>query len=660
MDGSRISKHGKKVRLFTPFGLLLLALSLGYIGAEALFNMRLVDIAGSVKSNPDEIRDLQHFGRAVSGYGFSLLALGAFAGAGFKMKGRREWAMFFTLTAFGFVPFVFKFQDTIFGIFKGVSDSLHEEQWDTQMSMLPFMGLALVLLSAGKFRAHVILGLVLIAWPAMFLGQKLVIERYLVDRTDWQERQNARYMLMIRGGLEDCQLKLRELQFCDASRGEANMKAARIVISTLWMLSPDEVLQDLEASKDDIVKKAAAAGTWFSSKELYAKYVKKISDERGKYLQDISKRYYKPYMQASALFQKAADPAAAQAEADKAVAEVENGINAGWEKYQKAVHDYRQQASVIANVALQQALAIGRPVAAICRNRNCPQIDARKAIAEAQERGEREFFTRSGYHSDIPDRATFLAQPPTQEKLKKSVEAIVQSRYGMDGFTLPADWKYDPASFGKSVKDTVLDRAHDAWKAKFGDKLPPGLDEERFFATIGVGKIPTIEEMVMSQDEFYKKVVLPGNTKIVDEMVADLNKDRDKFPADATEMEEGKDYVSALYVPAISLVISLSVVVLTILRGFMALMDIVLKSGGKQTGKRWHYAGQCSVAIFFASMLLTLPHIYPNPYASGPAYDRYYAAARQKHPIAAAILNWSVQVQPVIYKLGKDIRRITG
>lgn len=660
MDGSKFSTHSKKERLFTPFGLLLLALSLAYICAEALFNMRLVDIAGSVKSDPAEIRDLQHFGRAVSGYGFSLLALGAFASTGFKLKGRRQWAMFFALGAFGLVPFLFKFEDTIFGIFKGISDSLHEEAWDTQLSMLPFLGVALVLLSAGKFRAHVILGLVLMAWPAMFLGQKLVIERYLIDQTDWRERQNARYMLMIRGGLEDCALKLGGLQFCDASRGEANMKAARIVISTLWMLSPDEVLQDLGASKDEIVQKAAASGTWFSSKELYAKYVKKISDERGKYLQDVSNRYYKPYMQASALYQKAADPAAAQAEADKAVAEVESGIDAGWEKYQKAVHDYKQQASVIADMALQQVLTYGRPVNAICRNRNCPQIDVRKAIGEAQERAEREFFTRSGYHSDITDRTTFLAQPPTQEKLKKSVEAIVQSRYGMEGFKLPDNWKYDPASFGQSVKDTVLDRAHSAWKSKFGDKLPPGLDEERFFATIGVGKIPTTEELVMSQDDFYKKVVLPGNTKIVDEMVADLNKDKEKFPADATDMEEGKDYVSALYVPAISLVISLSVVVLTILRGFMALMDIVLKSGGKQTGKHWHYAGQCSVAIFFASMLLTLPHIYPNPYASGPAYERYYAAAKQRHPVCAQILNWSVQVQPIIYKLGKDIRKVTG
>jgi hypothetical protein len=658
MEGKKVPKHSKKARLFTASGLLLLALSLGYIGAEALFNMRLVDIAGSVKSDPAEIRDLQHFGRAVSGYGFALLALGAFAATGFRIKGRREWTIFFTLTAFGFVPFVFKFQDTIFGIFKGVSDSLHEEHWDTQLSMLPFMGLALVLLSAGKFRAHVIIGLVLIAWPAMFLGQKIVIERYLVDQTTWRERQDARYMLMIRGALEDCQLKLRGLQFCDASRGEANMKAARIVISTLWMLSPEEVLEDLAAQKDDIVKKAASAGTWFSSKELYAKYVKRISDERGKYLQNISDKYYKPYVQASALYQKAADPAAAQAEADKAVAEVENGITAGWEKYQKGVYEYRQQASVMADVALQQVLTYGRPMSVLCRNRNCPQIDARKAIGEAREKGEREFFTRTGYHSDIPDRATFLAQAPTQEKLKKSVEAIVQSRYGMEGFTLPADWKYDPVSFGQSVKDTVLDRAHSAWKAKFGDKLPPGLDEERFFATIGVGKIPTIDELVMSQDDFYKNVVLPGNTKIVDEMVADLNKDKDKFPPDATEMEEGKDYVSALYVPAISLVISLSVVVLTILRGFMALMDIVLKSG-KQAGKRWHYAGQASVAIFFASMLLTLPHIYPNPYASGPAYERYYAAARKKHPISAAVLNWSVQVQPIIYKLGKDIRRIT-
>ena len=663
MDGGNLATGtNKKERLFTPFGLALFALSLGYIGAEALFNMKLLDVAGSVKSNPEEIRNLQHFGRAVSGYGFSLLTLGVFATSGFRLTRRRDWVMFAVLAIISFIPFVLKFEDILFGILKG-SAKPSDEPWDGQLSMLPFLGLAAVLLSAGKFRAHLIIGLVLMAWPAMFLGQKMLIERYLVDRTGWHERQDARYMLMLRGALEDGTMKLGDLQFVDASRGEPSMKAARIIVSTLWMLSPDGVLKDVAENKEDVVQKAAASGTWFSSNDLYAKYVKKVSDTRDKALADAEDKYYKPYIKASQMYQKASDSAAIQAEADKAVAQVEAGIDAGWDKYQKGVHDYRQSETVVADLAVRSLLPYAGRMNAYCRTGNCPNVNnvsMKKAIKEAQDRAERDFYDHTGYHSDIPDRATFVAQPPTQDKIRKGVEGMMESSFNIPGFKLPEGWKYDPATLGKSIKDMIGSRADAAWKAKFGDKLAPNLPEDKFFAAVGVGSIPTTASLLMSQEDFYKKVILPGNQKMVDEMVADLQRDKDKYPPDASSMEEGKDYISAVYIPAISLVISLTVVVITLLRGFMALMDLVLRSGGQATERHWHFVGAGAVVVLFMGMLFSLPHLFPNPYASGPGYDKYYAQAKEKHPIIAGILDWSVQVQPIIYRLGKDIRRITG
>lgn len=660
MDGGVSLGKIKGSRLFSPIGLLLFALSLAYIGAEALFNIRLVDVAGSVKSNPDDIRSLQHFGRAVSGYGFSLLVIGAFAPSDFRLKTRRHWAMFGALALFSFLPFLMKLQETMVGFFNHLPQSSEDEPWEAQISLLPFLGLALVLLSAGKFRVHVAVGIVLMAWPAMFLGQKLMIERYLIDRTTWEQRQNARYILMLRSGLEDCQLNVGGLQFCDASRGAASMKSARIVISTLWMLSPSEVLSDLRAMQGEIVQKAAASGTWFSSQELYAKYVKKVAETRGKYLQGISDKYYKPYLKASQLYEQATDAAAIQAEADKDVAQVEAGIDAGWAEYQKGVHDYRQSASVIADVTLQNLLPYAGRVNGYCSNGNCPKVNLNKAMTEAKERADREFYDRTGYHSDISDRATFVAQPTTQDKIRKSVEGVFQTRYSMDNFKLPPDWKYDPVTFSKSIKDMMATKAREAWKAKFGDKLAPGLDEDKFLAAIGVGNIPSTEDLVMSQDDFYKKVILPGNQKIVDEAMADLQKDKLKYPPNAIGMDEGKDFVSAVYIPAISLVISLTVVVITLLRGFMALMDLVLKSGGQETEKHWLFAGRAAVAVMFAGMLLAIPHVFPNPYASGPSYERYYSQAKERHPFFAEVLDWAVQVQPIIYRLGSDIRRATG
>ena len=661
MEGA-LNKGDLKARsIFTPFGIVLFILSLGYIGAEAIFNMQLLDVAGTVKSNPDEIQRLQHFGRSVSAYGFSLLTLGAFAGSGFRLQAGRYWFLFGILTAISFIPLILRTQQAFQGLSAEGVAAFHDEPLDMQFCALPFLGLALVFLSAGKFRVHLLIGLVLMAWPAMYLGQKLIIERYIVDRTDWEERQNARYMLMLRAGLEDCKLELGGLQFCDSSRGAPDMKAARIVISTLWMLSPGTVLGDLQAQRDQIVENAATAGMWFSPQVQYEKYVKKVEQTRGQYVQELSEKYYKPYKQASDLYMKALDPAGIQEEADKAAGEVEDGIDEGWQKYQAAVRDYRQSLTVMAGEAMRQVGSYAGAVNTVCRYADCPDIpiDVNREIKDARERGEREFYDHSGYHTDIRTRAEFVTQPPTQAKIRKRVEGIMREKYNEKDFTLPADWVYEVNSFKDKVKTLIQQKIEDSWKKKSG-KLPPGLDEAAFMAVLGIEDIPTVDKLVMSEEEFYKKVIVPGQRKMADEMVADLARDKAKYPLHDTNMQEGKDYAEAMYIPTISLVISLTVVVLTLLRGFMALMELVLKSGGGKVETRWLYIGRGAAAACFIGLLLSLPHIFPNPYASGVAYERYFGMARQKHPAIAPVLDWAVQVQPVIYRLGRDIRRITG
>jgi hypothetical protein len=440
------------------------------------------------------------------------------------------------------------------------------------------------------------------------------------------------------------------------------MKAARIVVSTLWMLSPKTALADLEAQRDQIIDNAAASGMWFSPQAQYRKYVSKVAEMRGRYIEDLSEKYYKPYQQASAIYQKAMDPAGIQEQADKAAQEVETGIDEGWQKYQAGVRELRQSLTVIAGEAMRRMAPYAGAVNTVCRYADCPDVHGSvdQAIREARERGEQEFRTRSGYPTDIRTRAEFAAYPATQEKIRERVENILRGKYDFKDFSLPRDWKYDPVSFREKVKGLVQQRIEASWKAKFGDTLPPGLDEQRFMAVLGVGEFPSLDQLVMSEDEFFKTVVVPGNRKIVDEMVADLARDKARYPLHSTDMEEGKEYAEAMYIPCISLVISLSVVVLTLLRGYMALMETVLRSGSREVERRWLYTGRAAAAVTFIGLMLALPAVFPNPYASGPAYEKYYAAAKERHPAVTALLNWSAQVQPVIYRLGRDIRRLAG
>lgn len=753
----------KKKKIFSRTGAALFILSLGYIGAETLFNMRLLEVAGSVSSSPDEIDHLQKLGRAISACGFFLLVLGLFSGMKFRLQSRRSTGMFAIVALVCLVPPLMMGWRTMFS-----TGSLLMGPLDLILGFLPFMGAALILISRGRFRFFVILSLLLLAWPAMFLGQNLFIERYLIDRTAWQDRQNARYMLMLRSGMEECRMELEGLQFCDDKQGAPEMKAARIIISALWMLNPEGIMQNLKENREGLIESAALHGTWFSPQKKYAEYVDKAAKVRSEIIEETVGQYYIPYRKASEIYFQATNPVVLQREADAAVVQVEAAVDAGWREYQGAVSDYRQslnperlrreteRAAAEAREAAESgwrkyegavrtykqtvASGLGRAIdmaAAAdkyCAEHYCPDVDVGSAVDKGKEAAEQAFYDRTGYPPDLKDRADFMAQYVTQQKIRTEIEEKIRSRPGMEGFSLPYGWTYDEGSFRDLLSDVVRqqvgnaeqiffdstgyppdleDRAEfmahvttqqkireeveknirkkfgapsfalpahwtyeensfkddlkeltkqhakDKWEKKFGPRLPPGLESDAFMGLLGVDAPPPVEKLVMSEDDFFKEVVVPANRKIVDGMIADMDRDMRRYAPDATEMDEGKEYARAIYIPPLTLVVSLSVVMLTLLRGMLALAHMFLRSGKMPVitiGQR--YALQGGLTGFFAAVLLLLSYSAPNPYARGPAYDRYLDHARERHIVIASVLDWTARAQPPIYRMGRGIARL--
>lgn len=648
---------------FTPLGLFFFVLSVVYIVAEAVFNMQLLEVAGSVKSDPDALDKLQYFGRTVSAYGFTLLVLGLFQSSGFRLKRRRDWGLFLGVATVCLIPFIMVFRHSVPELMpKGYTAPLGLEPVEVMISVLPLLGLFMVLASAGRWRPQIIICLILLAWPAMFLGQKLLIESYVVDSTDWEERQNARYMLMLRAGLEDCVLTLGDLQLCRDDQGAPDLKAARIIVSALWMMKPEAILHDLEMNRDSIVESAAIRGVWFSPQDQYKSYVKKVEKTRDKYEKDITSqfytKYYNPYKKASEMYLNAIDPASLDAQSKEAVDEIDKEMEEGWKKYRAAVRDFEQTVSVVAKQAMRDALAVGGTVNAVCaaRDQDCPEVDATPIIRSAQKKAIREFTLSAGYPPSISEKEDFLKHPKTKKLVNEKVQAAVRTRFDMPDFVLPETWEYEPADFQRKVGAMIKEQAEKKWNAKFGKKLPPGLSEEEFMKTLGVDtSLPPVEQMLMTEEAFFKKYVVPGNQRLVTAMLDDLRNDRKLHPDDEIEMETGKDYVKALYIPTISLVVSLSVVMMTIMRGVILLPAAlgrvkVMKYSVSPSILRM-VAGGC-----FIGFLLWLPHAVPNPYASGATYKRYYAAAANQHPLIAGVMNWAVHVQPVIYRAGSVIR----
>src|SRR5690606_34409754 len=147
----------------------------------------------------------------------------------------------------------------------------------------------------------------------------------------------------------------------------------------------------------------------------------------------------------------------------------------------------------------------------------------------------------------------------------------------------------------------IRDKVRAQWKEKFGTRLPPGLDARAFMASLGVNmNLPPVDTILMSEEDFFKKYVLPGNQKMLQTMLDDLQRDRGKYADTDMNMEEGKEYVEALYVPTISLVVSLVVVVLTVLRGLMLLPAALVRAGFVKKKASTLAMRGCFVLFFFS------------------------------------------------------------
>jgi len=98
---------------------------------------------------------------------------------------------------------------------------------------------------------------------------------------------------------------------------------------------------------------------------------------------------------------------------------------------------------------------------------------------------------------------------------------------------------------------------------------------------------------------------------------------------------------------------------LTLMRGLLAGVAVLYRATGPHPRhpRGTVYAAQGLVAAGFIAFMLALPRLAPNPYASGKTYHRYLDDARRTHPVIAHVLDWAVDVQPVIYRFGMNIRR---
>lgn len=533
--GRTVSINLENLKISPRF--VLFVLSLLYLYAELVFNLLMLDAAGTSMTTPKEIDDIQFFGRMTSAFGFTLLVLGMFAKNGFVLKTPTDWRVAWATVLLCSFPLFLTYGDIIFGTLtgRGVHDAAvsQEMHW----SFVTLGGCVIFLATRGSNPVFTIFGIVMMAFPAMFSGQKLLVERYIVSPTSWEERLVARHMLMARSSAEECLIKIGTLDLCHVAIKNDDLRSLNAVFAAYMAFAYKEVLAELEAQKETVLWNMVMKNTWFGVDEAYTRYLYKIKDANkavqlqydnimGQYATRKSRfmqTLYKQYSEASSRYYRALDHRKAQEIAGEAWDKIEQKKNAGWDQYRRAAVNYNTSLDGIARdikVKLTRIYNLSRCFEAHCEREKRQaynllylEYDAyakelekacggnlmeypcalteKEIAAYLHRKKDPEFIASSGLPPDLGTREAFLAH----EKIKEEVDAAVREAFAaeMEKQNISLRDEKIPAFLSQQdienyIMRKIQERADQKWAAlvagSLGFYVPPGLSWEEFFAVL--------------------------------------------------------------------------------------------------------------------------------------------------------------------------------
>lgn len=619
--------------------LVFFALSCVYLVAEFRFNITLLDVAGSATVDAQAIHRVADFGRTVSGFGFTLLALGMFARARFRLTHRREKTTFAIFTLACIAPFI-----------------LFPPHQQEMLFLFPVaFGLFLMLVSRGRFAFHTILSIVLMAWPAMFAAQKSMVEHLVVTPTTWQERQHARDVLMLKAGLEKCLVEVEDQWLCKGDKSTAEVRAVRAMIAALWMHNPEAIIAALEPQRERIIDKTARQSGSDAAAKAYKTYVDTVKSERDKMVDELIDKFYAPYERASKAYLTAKNPQKLAGDVDKVWREMERETDLAWGDYLDAQRQYRQTIGQASDTMLTRQGMLFQKLDEFCATRNCPRGNADRATLRLIDEAETQFIRRTGFPPNVMSKAELLTYPRARDSFEQQTNQRLAEASGFANAALPANWVYDEAYMKALLTEMFKNRVFSEWRKTFGD-LPAGLPVDEFFVRMKVPPVPALETLIMSEGDFAESYTLPKLREKMRGTIDQLTREAPLYANGAALENKGKDYIRAVYIPAIALLISLLIVTLTVMRGINAGLRLSMQAmgdGGIIWLRRRGLSGQrhlrhAIMACLFAVIALG-PFMISNSYTQSRVYQVYVEQAQRQNLVTATLLDWAIHVQPVVY-----------
>ena len=248
------------------FAVTLFAMSLLYLIPEVVFNAKLVEVAGGGSVDDQTLHLVELFGRTISGIGVTLL----------------------------------------------IADLLLKGRW---VSTVP--------------RAVVSFSLVAVmVWPTVFFGQKLLIDKFLVEPSSAQQRQEAFFASILRSSLAANAVHIKGLPY-EPEHATSPTEMTFLAMMGGLVYANDEFIQHVEDKKQQIL-----------SRYIENKANSQFDDYFGDYKQMREQvvSSYKQYQQGVKRYNDSMGSATSRA--NKSWEEVETQIAKGWKDYRNAEKAY--------------------------------------------------------------------------------------------------------------------------------------------------------------------------------------------------------------------------------------------------------------------------------------------------------------------------------
>lgn len=687
---------------------IILVLSTIYLMVEFVFNATLLDTASSLDLDNDALHQAELFGRSVSGAGFALLVLGVLVKLRFRLVGKWQRLIGAGFVGICLIPFSLNL----------------DAPYPTLGGVVGVSGLV-AYFAATRPNARpaplILISTLIMAWTAMFAGQKILIERFLIEPSDWETRLTAQYMTLLKTGLSRNLIEIDGAPFDATRRDEPEERTFIALVGALVMRTP-EFLQLARSQEQPIIQEITRQMGQEDIARHYARY-----REEGDRFQAI----WRSYQEGSKAYAQTVNRA--PAEAQKQYADLLNQLESDYREYQKASdrhHGKMREAAETLSSDLKRYFDqrarcksqrcidsadrdysrrttrfFGKevPLETWCRQREAKAIESLEdgintvlrapfsalgkalgndtlgyqapnrfecdtsvnavAFKVTQITGDKFEIKSGGYPLGL-DRAAFFDHQVTTSRLTRELPS--------KGIDLPANWRVSNAkSYTRAVQTTIREKAKAKWKSDVQDILggyvKPNLGyakllqqpaaQERLRDSMGEFYAKGMT-LEYSEVEFQNRVLEPAVAREVKERLNILRTQGESYANGASREEEGKQFLRAVLIPPISLFLSLFFALITTGKSLVMLGAMLAeRSFLQQHPGIMRGFVMVSWGIVLGAVM-SIPLLVPNKFADAAAFRYFAEHARSTAPALTAMTEWTIRMQPVMYPVGNRIKTL--